>query len=312
MSRSRRSRLTDPEPPDDFHAVQGRDAVRLFWDQPDYDGGAEVLAYAVDWMPEPPPFPIFVSADDESMDIHGLRAGVTYRARVKALNRVDDSMPAIQRIAMDHTLVRYRSYDPFTGSIANGRATVLKNTADLPGFEISADAESIFWGDSMAVAVREQDPTNAAQDLADQAKFRMASEVYGVNVKVNSRRKRFDDSTGSYVFVKPIRICLAPLTSQIAADGSHSIARFSDENELLVLDGTPSEHGNAIKICAQLEQIDLGRTTFFAIVQNRRLDMPHEEQLSAPSRRSEVSNALALILMVVGSASIVFGMKAIR
>ena len=311
-TRSRSTRLTDPEPPSDFHAVQGREAVRLFWGHPDYDGGTQILAYTVDWRPESPPFPIFVSPNEESIELYGLRAAMRYRALVRAFNRIDDSTPSAQRITLADTLVRYRSYDPYTGSISWGRSTLLENRDELWGFELHSNAQSLFWGDYMTVAVRKREVSDAVGQFSEQLEMELASEVYAVTPLGGSRRKRFDDSAPSYQFIEPLTICLYSLTSNTRPNGSLSIAQFTEKSGYAVLDSTPRQHGDLVKICANIRQFDLPRETLFALVENEKLRASGQDSPVTPEDRSESDTAMALILLILGPSLILLGARTIR
>ena len=56
----RNKRDSDPDPPEEFDWEQGRHGIVVYWDDPQWDGGSSILAYAVDWHPESPPFPLFL------------------------------------------------------------------------------------------------------------------------------------------------------------------------------------------------------------------------------------------------------------
>ena len=310
--RSRSTRLTGPEPPSDFHAVQGREAVRLFWGHPDYDGGTQILAYTVDWRPESPPFPIFVSPNEESIELYGFQAAMRYRALVRAFNRIDDSKSSAQRITLADTLVRYRSYDPYTGSISWGRSTLLENRDELRGFELHADAQSLFWGDHMTVAVRKREVSDAVGQFSEQPEMELASEVYAVTPLRGSRRKRFDDSAPSYQFIEPMTICLYSLTSDTRPNGSLSIAQFTEKSGYAVLDSTPRKHGDSVKICANVSQFDLARETLFALVENQNSRASSQDSPIRPEDRSESDAAMALILLILGPSLILIGARTIR
>ena len=311
-SRSRRSRIDDPEPPADFHAVQGRQALQLYWDQPSYDGGSEVLAYAVDWMPEPPPFPIFVSSDDESLGVYGLRAGMKYRVRVKAFNRIDDSMAAAQRVVMAHSLVRFRDYDPFTGSIAGGRSTTLRNDDALSGFALHADANSLFWGDHMKVEVRKLRQQESTVSYEDRTELIFASDVFSVKPNVGSRRRRFDDSAGSYEFVEPLRMCISTTEVPNYQTMVHSIARVTPDGGFTLFDSTSISEETRAETCARVRTIDLNRETRFAVVatwyeaSHRQIDQREIE------RRTAANNPVVLVLLILGHASAFIGIRIIR
>ena len=311
-ARRSRTRVGDPDPPEEFHAVQGRDAVRVFWDQPRYDGGTEVLAYAVDWMPEPPPFPIFVPSDDESLGVYGLRAGVKYRIRVKAFNRIDDSMAAVQKIAMDNSLVRFRDYDPFTGSIANGRSTTLRNDDALSGFELHADADSLFWGDHMKLEVRRYDRYESMAGYEGLAESVLTSDVFGVKPDIESRRRRFDSSTATYELVEPMRVCIATIGAPRDQTFAYSIGQVAQDGNFIVLDSTSNTEEALIKTCARVRTLNLNRETRYAVVA-----VPYDEtrgkmDKSATESRAAANNPMVLMLLVSGHALILFGIRLTR
>lgn len=307
--RRSRVRVGDPEPPADLHAVQGRDAVHVYWDHPDYDGGTEVLAYAVDWMPESPPFPIFVSSDDESLGVYGLCAGTKYQVRVKAFNRIDDSMAAAQRVAMDHSLIRFRDYDPFTGSVANGRSTELRNDAELPGFELHTDAFSLFWGDHMTIEVRRLDRGALMEGYEDGIGWLLASDVFSVKPNVDSRRRRFDDSAESYELVEPFRVCIATIDAPTNLDRIYSIAHIAEDGSFYVFDSTTYNEGGQFKTCARLRTIDLTRETRYAVVGIGDEETPDQSNPPLTERQTATNNSVVLLLLVFGNAFLLFGIR---
>ena len=311
-SRSRRSRIGDPEPPTEFNAVQGRQALQLYWDQPSYDGGTEVLAYAVDWMPEPPPFPIFVSSDDESVGVYGLRAGMKYRVRVKAFNRIDDSMAAAQRVVMTHSLVRFRDYDPFTGSIASGRSTTLRNDDELSGFALHADANSLFWGDHMNVEVRNLRHEELTVSYEDRTELVLASDVFGVKLNADSRRRRFDDSAGSYEFVEPLRICISATDVTDHQTMVHSIARVTSDGDIILFDSTSNSEQTRFETCARVRTIDLNRESRFAVFATRYEENHSQTDQREIERRTAANSPVVLVLLIIGNASAIVGVRLIR
>ena len=129
-----------------------------------------------------------------------MKADVNYRFRVRAFNRNDDGLPASQRLELASTLVRLRSYDPFAGSIAEGRATRLFNEEELPGVEVYADSRSMFWGDEMVLRIRRALPDETPYDAGLPEEFRIASEALAVIPEINSRRGRFDTEAKTYNF----------------------------------------------------------------------------------------------------------------
>ncbi len=306
-TRTRRARLTDPEPPTDFEVVQARDAVRLYWDQPDYDGGTEILAFAVDWTPDPPPFPIFISPDVESLKVMGLRGGIRYRARVKAFNRIDDGLPAARKIIVDHTLVRYRSYDPFTGSISYGRPVVLENRDELPTFALHADEETLFWGDSMILSVRDLGAEADESMFVGHADFGLDSSVFTLNPRIESRRKRFDDSARAYEFVSPISVCIMPTTLRGTGPGSHSILMISPDNQHEILDSALKEEYDKATICARVRKLDLNRDTRFMVVLNREASSFSQSLVGQSEGHADINNAVALVLLILGPLMILMG-----
>ena len=283
----------------------------MFWDEPDYDGGTDVLAYAVDWMPEPPPFPIFVPPNQESIELFGLRTGVRYRTRVKAFNRIDDSMPSAQRITLTDTLVRFRSYDPYTGSVSSGRSTVLENKEGLPGFELHSDEGSLFWGDYMTVAVRKLEVGDAVRQFMGQSDLELVSEVFGVTPSVGSRRQRFDDSSPSYQFVAPLNICLSSSTSKTHGEGDLSVVRFSEKSGYAVLDSTTRLHGETVKTCAKVRQFDLGRETLFALAARHQLRTTNQNPVISSEGRPTGNKTMALLLLILGPSLIFVGLRKI-
>ncbi len=305
----RRSRLTDPEPPEDFYAVQGRNAISLYWDEPSYDGGTELLAYAVDWMPEAPPYPIFVPPNDESVRVYGLRPDVKYRARVKAFNRIDDSLAATQKVDIIHSLVRFRDYDPFTGSIASGRNTVLRNVDDLFGFELYADSESMFWGDHMTVEVRRM--TSDASTVAVEAGTPsvLASEVFSVKPNFGSRRQRFDESAARYEFVEPLLMCVAIDDTPRDPSAVYSIAQFTQDGNFSAFDSSLRSDGTHLKICAPLRKIDRNRETRFAVVALSNGETGHQTDQDPSVKLTAVNNPIVLLLLIFGHALILFGIR---
>ena len=206
----RNNRDSDPDPPEEFDAEQGNSGIVIYWDDPRWDGGSEILAYAVDWHPESPPFPLFLPPTERSTWIYGLKPGINYRMRVRAFNHKEDSLPAALRVKLSDTLVRYRSFAPFTGSISNARSTVLKNNSELPGFEIQSDSKTLFWGDQMVFSIQRYllDGELIAELMSQQ--FNAVSDLFTVVASPHSRRSRFDNDATSYQFVVPVVICITP------------------------------------------------------------------------------------------------------
>ncbi len=309
-ARSRSSRDTDPDPPEDLYAGLGREGILLHWDNPEWDGGSEILAYAIDWHPDPPKFPILVSGDTRSMQIYGLSAGINYRMRVKALNRKDDSLPATDRINLTDTLIRRRGSGPLIGSIAYDRATVLENSTELPGFAIHASSVSMFWGDQMIVnAARrpsiDQDDMNTG--ISDAS---YESDVFDLIAAVKSRRSRFDESANFYPFVTPLRFCITPHRPFDLSRGSYSIAIVDHRSGLRLLDSTPIEENGAIKICADIWDIPINATVSFVLVATDSLE---ERPTSSVSRelQSKANAAIALLMFLVGPALVLGGINAL-
>ena len=303
---SRTRRDPDPDPPEEFDAVQGRQGIVAYWDNPRWDGGTDILAYAVDWYPEPPTFPLFVPPTERSTLIPGMKSGINYRVRVRAFNRRDDSVPAAQRIELDDTLVRYRSYDPFTGSIANGRSAVLRNESELPGFEIRAEAHSMFWGDQMFVAVRQHSRDHTSGNINLPAGFRVASDVFEITPRIESRRNRFNDQAAAYEFPEPIRICITPSIADADPPSVFSIAKLAKEgdgnNGPAVFDSTPTVALGDTMTCANILELEVNDINSFVVVAR---DLSGSTQSNASQHQgSNSALTLALLMFVIGPALI--------
>ena len=235
----------------------------IYWNHPEEDGGYPILAYGVDWHPDPPPFPIFLSPESRKVRIYGLNPGLNYRFRVRAFNRRDDGLPATERVDVGNSLVRFRSYKPFSGAIAAGRAAVLSNESELSDFEIGSDAASMFWGDWMVFEVRRY-PSDGTLEVGElSAGFKMVSAVFDVKPTVHSERRRFDASKPTYVFPKPIHVCIEPDVSHSNEVSKYSIANLTDS---VVYDSDPIIDGGVAKVCADIAEIRVREATSFAIV----------------------------------------------
>ena len=303
-------RDSDPDPPEDLNAALGRDGVLLHWDDPRWDGGSEILAYAIDWHPESPRFPLLVSGDMRSMQIYGLSAGVNYRTRVKALNRKDDSLPATDRITLADTLIRRRSRGPFVGSIAYARATVLENRVELPGFSIHSHSDSLFWGDQMIVEVTNQQSTEVNNTETESMELTNESDTFSVKMAVKSRRSRFDESANAYPFAKPVRVCIAPQHRIDPSTGRYAIEMTEQAAGSIVLDSTPIEEKGITKICSDIWDTPLNATVSFALVatdsQGDNLQPSAREE-----SRSEANAAIALLMFFVAPMLMLGGIRAL-
>ncbi len=296
-SRSRRD--TDPDPPEDVASVQGREAIVVYWDNPQWDGGSKILAYAVDWHPESPPFPLFLPPTERSTDIYGLKPGINYRIRVKAFNRRDDSLPETQRIKLTNTLIKNRSYDPFTGSISSGRATTLINEPELPGFEIHSIPKSLFWGDEMVISIQRHPPYEELIAELMSQQFNVVSDLFTVVASPHSRRSRFDSDAVSYRFLAPVVICITPNSLNAIPIHSYSIVQIVSPADIRVSDSAPVHEDDEIKICARIRELDVNRNVAFAVISHRLALQANAD----PTRHQGgmAGNAtIALVMFVVG------------
>ena len=263
------NRDTDPDPPEDLHAWLGKEGILLHWDEPQWDGGSEILAYAIDWHPDPPRFPLLVSGNQRSVEIYGLEAGINYRMRVKALNIYNDSLPATDRVTLTSTLFRHRSQRPFVGSITYDRATVLENPSELPGFSVYARADSLFWGDQMVINVTRRLSKDQDDMEEESSDISYESDIFDVTATVKSHRSRFNESTDLYSLVTPLRFCITPNNHFDLSKASYSIAinvPGVPEEGLYLYDSTPIEDKGIIKICASIQDIELNSTVSFVLV----------------------------------------------
>ena len=310
-ARSRGQRDTDPDPPEEFDAIQGRHGIIVYWDNPRWDGGSEILAYALDWHPDPPPFPLFLPPDERSTEMLGMKSGINYRMRVKALNRRDDSLPAAKRFYVRDTLMRARPYDPFTGSISNGRSTVLKNNTELPGFEIHAAPKSLFWGDEMTISIQRHPPEEELVAKMMSQRFVSVSDVFTVVATPQSRRTRFNNDATSYQFGTPLLICITPNLPDSAPIHSYSIAQIVAPSNFRKFDSAPTEEDGEIKICARTRELEVNRNLAFAVVSNQLA--PQADLGSTMHEARPVGNAaIALVMFVVGPTFIVGGLTVLR
>ena len=311
LASSRNKRDTDPDPPEEFDAEQGDSGIVFYWDDPRWDGGSEILAYAVDWHPESPPFPLFLPPTERSTWIYGLKPDINYRMRVRAFNHKEDSLPATLRVKLTDTLVRYRSFAPFTGSISNARSTVLKNNSELPSFEIQSDSKTLFWGDQMVFSIQRYPPEAELITEMKSRQFATVSDIFTVVASPHSRRSRFDNDATSYQFVVPVVICITPNLLDSVPIRSYSIAQILSPANIRVFDSAPVQEDDEIKICARIREIDLNRNVAFAVISNQ-LAL----QTNADSTRHEggaVGNAaIALVMFVVGPTLILGGLKMLR
>ncbi|MYK61928.1 MAG: fibronectin type III domain-containing protein, partial [Chloroflexi bacterium] len=248
----RNNRDYDPDPPEELDAEQGKNGIVVYWDDPRWDGGSEILAYAVDWHPESPPFPLFLPSTERSTWIYGLKPDINYRMRVRAFNHKEDSLPATLRVKLTDTLVRYRSFAPFTGSISNSRSTVLKNNSELPGFEIQADSKTLFWGDQMTFSIQRYPPEAELITEMTSRQFATVSDIFTVVASPHSRRSRFDNDATPYQFVTPLVICITPDLLDSVPIHSYSIVQIFSPANIRVFDSAPVQEEDEIKICSQI------------------------------------------------------------
>ncbi len=294
----RRSRDVDPDPPEDLGAVQGRESVVVYWDNPRWDGGYDILAYAVDWYPETLPFPLFLPPTERSIRIRGLKPDVNYRIRVRAFNRRDDGLPSADRIEMPNTLIKLRSFDPFTGSIVYGRGTTLKNTIQLPDFEILADAQSMFWGDQAVFSI-ERLPLDQLRsgDFIPEGIFVM-SDGFELAVRVESRRQRFDGAAGTYPFPSPIKICIEPVWFDGVSATNYSVVRLMTDS-VEVFDSTPIDDQGIAKICALMPIVNIDASNIIFVLSS---EEPTSIQTAGLHRHRQSDHwaLFALFCFVVG------------
>ena len=302
-----RNGAEEPDSPENYYAVQGRDGIVIFWDNPHYEGVSDVYAYAVDWYPESPEFPIFLPETARTARIHGLNPDINYRVRVRAFNRHEDSLPAAQKIELAHTLLKIRPNDPFTGSITNGRTATLWNKTSLPGFEIHADARSIFWGDYLVLAVRRYSADEISTDITIPEGITLASDVYDVSAETGSRRKHFDPDATSYRFPSPIEICIQPsMTSSSIPATDYSIARL--DNDIELFDSIPVDDHGSLKICARIPLLDLDQHNSFVVV-SRSAPTPTNEDVVTSAQRAQPALAIAMTLLLLGPAMVFAGAR---
>ncbi len=307
----RNNRDYDPDPPEELDAEQGKNGVVVYWDDPRWDGGSEILAYAVDWHPESPPFPLFLSPTERSTWIYGLKPDINYRMRVRAFNHKEDSLPATLRVKLTDTLVRYRSFAPFTGSVSNGRSTVLKNNSELPGFEIQADSKTLFWGDQMAFSIQRYPPEAELITEMTSRQFATVSDIFTVVASPHSRRSRFDNDATSYQFVTPVVICITPDPFDSIPIHSYSIVQIFSPANIRVFDSAPVQDDDEIKICAQIREIDVNRNVAFAITLNQ-LALQTNADPTRHEGGATGNVAIALVLFIVGPTLILGGIKVLR
>ena len=221
-------------------------------------------------------------------------------------------MPAAQRVVMAHSLVRFRDYDPFTGSIASGRSTTLRNEDALSGFELHAGANSLFWGENMKVEVRRSGQHESMADYEDRTELVLASDVFSVKPYIDSRRRRFDDSAGKYEFVEPLRICITTTDAPNDQQLVYSIAQIKRDDHFSMFDSTSNRYGSQFKTCAKLRAIDLNRETRYAVVAVRNEGNPRESDQLATEPQDAVNTPIVLMLLGFGPALILFGIRMTR
>ena len=311
LTQFRNKRDTDPDPPEDFDAEQGDTGIVVYWDNPRWDGGSNILAYAVDWHPESAPFPLFLPPNERSTWIHGLKPDIDYRMRVRAFNHKDASLPATLRVRLTDTLVRRQSFAPFTGSISSGRSTVLKNNSELPGFEIQAQPETLFWGDEMALSIQRHVPDQEHLAELKSQQFAVVSDLFTVVASPYSRRSRFDNDATSYQLEAPMVICITPDLLNSVPIHSYSIVKIFSPGNIQVFDSAPVQEADEIKICAQLREIDVNRNVAFVVISNQ-----PALQANADSTLREAGVAgnmvIALVMFVLGPTLIIWGIKVLR
>ncbi len=253
-----KGRTVYPDPPDDVSATQRDESIIIRWDDPYWDGGDDILGYALTWRPDPPTFPIFVPPDDEAIELYGLKSDVQYRVLVSSVNRVDESLPSRNKLMIENTLASSHPGGPYAGSIIHGHSTVLKNDDALAGFEMIADSQTLFWGDHMLVEVANK---NLDVDLQSSGKalsaYSVVSDVFGISATIGSARKKQQSTSELYRFDVPMSICINPIQSQPVAAHALSIAVLTDDTEIELLDSTPILDGASVKVCASIAELPL-------------------------------------------------------
>ena len=240
-----------------------------------------------------------------------MKPDINYRMRVRAFNRKDDSLPAALRVKLTDTLVRYRSFDPFTGSIAHGRATILENETALPSFEIHAESQSMFWGDRMLVAVHRRSWDEAKQGITVPDGFEISSDIFEVVSKVESRRTRFDKDAKSYTFIEPIRVCITPWSPMTLLTFAYSVVLFDSSSDTRVFDSTPIEEDGVYKICARVSEFMVNENTAFAVV-SKLPESGDNPDLQIDNQRPTANTVVALLLFVIGPTLILGSLRMLR
>ena len=310
-TKSRRQRDTDPDPPEELGAEQGTRGIVVYWDDPQWDGGYDILSYAIDWRPESPPFSVFLPPTEQSTWLYGLKPNINYRVRVRALNRRDDSLPAALRIELTDTLVRYRRSAPFTGSISHGRSTILKNNSELPDFEIQTQPESLFWGDEMTFSIQRHlmDADLLVELMPGQ--FNAASDLFTVVASPHSRRSRFDNDATHYHLMMPIVICITPNLLNSIPIHSYSIVQITASSSIRVFDSSPIQEDDEIKICARIRKIDVSKNVAFAVISHQ-LDQQASTNSTAREKGVTSDVSLTLVVFVMSPTLILGGLAALR
>ncbi len=296
-SSSRRQRkIRSPERPEEVDAERGSEAMVVYWERPKWDGGAQIVAYSLDWTPNPLPFQTFIPARELSIPVYGLDTDVRYRMKVRAHNSKRDGISGFVRVELGNTLMRRRGTETYAGSISYGMSTTLSNDDDMEGFAILASEESMFYGDRMIVNIgqvagRELDAKAVPADIE------FAAKAYSISFEVASNRDLPELIDSEYRLMQPLEICIAPLEHATTHRSTYAIALTSSGNDVRILDSTPTLVRSRSMICAPIWDIPTQSKLTVALV--RHVSLESTPDGSESTHRSAIAASVATIPVVL-------------
>ncbi len=301
--RAKERRVSEPDKPEDFMLVQSYRSVRLLWNDPEWDGGADIEAYTVEWTPHGPPFPELIAGASQSYDLMGLRGDEKYRVILRAHNKHGASRRARGYIDVVDTLVRNAPSDEYVGSLFGWRKTTLQNRSELPDLKIHSGIDSLFWGDAIRLSVAREPWNQEIKVVHDGLSANETSDRFRIKASLVSQRGKRTLSAGDYIFAQALRICISPSASSDYPPWALSIMEIDERSGASrLLDSEPAYEEELMYICSAIEKLPIGVDMWYAVA--ARLD-GYGDTLS-DGEAADRSSLFALVMILFGSALILY------
>ena len=148
--------------------------------------------------------------------------------------------------------------------------------------------------------------TELAANVTFPEGFRVASDVFEITPRIESRRNRFNGQAAAYEFPEPIRICITPSIADADPPSVFSISKLAKEvdgnNGPAVFDSTPTVALGDTMTCANILELEVNDINSFVVVAR---DLSGSTQSNASQHQgSNSALTLALLMFVIGPALI--------